>query len=134
MEPEDRNMTQDASPAEQTPVPADQLSINLKVISPSLPHPLMLTDLPAVTTVQQLKEKIRQQLPAQPADDQQRLIYRGRMVNRAEDKLLDLYGEDTVSLTPLSSPVCASEANHDTAVAPLFCAAIDAPDHSREDR
>lgn len=130
MEPEDPNVAQDASPAEPTPVPAEQLSINLKVISPSLPHPLMLTDLPAVTTVQQLKEKIRQQLPARPADNQQRLIYRGRMVNRAEDKLLDLYGEDTVSSASLMYHVCISGANHETAVAPLLCSAIDAPNHS----
>lgn len=130
MEPEDPNVAQDASPAEPAPVPADQLSINLKVISPNLPHPLMLTDLPAVTTVQQLKEKIRQQLPARPADNQQRLIYRGRMVNRAEDKLLDLYGEDTVSSAPVLSLSCTSEANHEVAVAPFICAAIYAPDYS----
>lgn len=99
MEPEERNVTQDDVPEEPAPVPADQLSINLKIISPSLSQPLTFPDVPASMPVKQLKEKIRQELPSRPADNQQRLIYRGRMVNRPDEKLIDLFGEDMVSST-----------------------------------
>ncbi|SPN98823.1 uncharacterized protein DNG_01864 [Cephalotrichum gorgonifer] len=96
MEPEGSSAVQNASSEGPDAISADQLSINLKVISPSLSQPLLLSDLPAASTIQQLKERIRQELPTRPADNQQRLIYRGRMVNRAEEKLLGLFGEDMI--------------------------------------
>lgn len=96
MEPEASQAAQNAADP-QGLVPVDQLTVNLKVISPSFTLPLSLPGLPATTTVQQLKERIRLQLHSRPSDPQQRLIYRGRMLNRPEEKLLDLFGEEMVS-------------------------------------
>lgn len=107
MEHEEANRAQNDVPEEPSPVPSDQLCINLKIISPSLSQPLTFPDVPAAITVRQLKEKIRQELPTRPADNQQRLIYRGRMINRPDEKLLNLFGEDMVSeLRSLHRSVC----------------------------
>ncbi|PKS11654.1 hypothetical protein jhhlp_001805 [Lomentospora prolificans] len=95
MEPEASQAAQNAADP-QGLVPVDQLTVNLKVISPSFTLPLSLPGLPATTTVQQLKERIRLQLHSRPSDPQQRLIYRGRMLNRPEEKLLDLFGEEMI--------------------------------------
>lgn len=97
MESEEPNAAQHDVPGEPAPVTADQLSINLKIISPSLSQPMTLPDVPAAISVKQLKERIRQELPSRPADNHQRLIYRGRMISRPDEKLLDLFGEDMVS-------------------------------------
>lgn len=105
MEHQASDGAQNDDPGEPTLVPSDQLSINLKIISPSLGQPLALPDLPAATTVRQLKERIRQELPTSPADSQQRLIYRGRMINRPDEELLNIFGEDMVS--PLPCFACA---------------------------
>lgn len=100
MEHEASNEAQNDVPGQPTPAPSDQLSINLKIISPSLSQPLTLPDVPAATTVRQLKERIRQELPTRPADNQQRLVYRGRMINRPDEELLNLFGEEMVSTVP----------------------------------
>ena len=107
MEPEEAPQAAHDAPDSEAPVPAEQLTINLKIISPNLTQPLSLPDLPVTTTVVQLKERIRQQLHSRPADPQQRLIYRGRMLNRPEEKLLDLFGEEMVRL-PISGTLVST--------------------------
>jgi hypothetical protein len=78
--------------------PAEQLTVNLQVISPSVGvnRPLLFPDLAADTTIKQLKEKIRQALPLRPADENQRLIHRGRALTLGTDTLLDILGLDAV--------------------------------------
>jgi hypothetical protein len=97
---EDARTAQNESQGGPAVVPAEKLSIHLKIISPNFSQPMTLPDLPALLTVQELKERIRLQLPSRPTDSQQRLIYRGRMVGRPEEKLLDLFGEDMVGSAP----------------------------------
>lgn len=122
MDPQDSSVPRNASAGEPAITPTDQLSVNLKVISPSLSQPITLSDLPAGTTVQQLKERIRQELPTQPADNQQRLIYRGRMISRPEEKLLGLFGEDMVrsSVPRLRATRYILEANGRTTLDPFL--------------
>lgn len=76
----------------------EQLAVNLQVVSPSVGvnRPLLFPGLPATTTLKQLKERIRQELPLRPADDHQRLIHRGRAYGRETDTLLDVLGEAAV--------------------------------------
>lgn len=77
----------------------EQVLVNLQIVSPSVSvnRPLLFPDLPAMTTIKDLKEKIRQTLPLRPADDCQRLIHRGRALMRASDTLLDVFGPEAVS-------------------------------------
>jgi hypothetical protein len=79
---------------EEAPEP---LSFTLHVIStgPSS-NPLNFPHLPATTTVKQLKAKIRDALPSKPVDEHQRLIYRGRLLGRETDTMLDIFGQETV--------------------------------------
>jgi hypothetical protein len=86
--------------AEQKSIPDEQLTINLHVLSQSVGtnRPLVLSDLPATSTIRQLKERIRQSLPMRPADENQRLIHRGRVLQRDDDTMLDVFGMDAVSL------------------------------------
>jgi hypothetical protein len=73
------------------------LSVNLQIISPSAGvGNLRFPSLPATTTVQQLKAKIRESVASRPADEHQRLIHRGRMLARDTDTLLDIFGEEAV--------------------------------------
>jgi hypothetical protein len=76
------------------------LVVNLQIVSPSagVGNP-RFPDLPATTTVQQLKEKIRELLPSRPADDHQRLIHRGRLLARDTDTLEDVFGEESVGFS-----------------------------------
>lgn len=87
----------------------DELTVNLQVLSPSVGvnRPLLFPSLSASTTVKQLKEKIRQTLPLRPADDNQRLIHRGRAIVRESDTLEDIFGEDAVSSSHHPKSVCA---------------------------
>ena len=90
------------SSAAADPVPTDQLLLNLTIVSPSTQHvsrPLVYQNLPASTTVRQLKDKIRETLPLQPAPENQRLIYRGHPLHRDSDSLLEVFGVETVSLS-----------------------------------
>jgi hypothetical protein len=91
----DSSSSKDDDAASVTP---EQLVVTLQVVSPSVgvTRPLFFTDLAADTTLKQLKEKIRQMLPLRPADDHQRLIYRGRALIRDTETLLDIFGEDAV--------------------------------------
>ncbi|KAJ4013829.1 hypothetical protein NW752_005541 [Fusarium irregulare] len=76
----------------------DEQTINVQVLSPSngVTGPLLFPGLAANTTVKQLKDKIRQSLPLRPADENQRLIHRGRAIVRESDTLLDIFGADAV--------------------------------------
>lgn len=87
---------------------ADQLTVNLQVVSPSVGvnRPLMFPGLAATTTVKQLKDKIRETLPLRPADENQRLIHRGRAIVRETDTLLDIFGADAVSIPSPSHVSC----------------------------
>lgn len=70
-------------------------TVNISIISPSLAvnAPLNFSGLAASTTVGQLKEKVREALDAKPANDQQRLIHQGKLLNRESETLLDVFGE-----------------------------------------
>ncbi|KJZ79352.1 hypothetical protein HIM_01503 [Hirsutella minnesotensis 3608] len=85
-------------PTEAMSLPPEQLVVNLQVVSPSVGvnRPLLFPDLPATTTIKLLKDKIRQTLPLRPADENQRLIHRGRALVRDSDSLLDVFGADTL--------------------------------------
>ncbi|RGP80480.1 hypothetical protein FLONG3_1408 [Fusarium longipes] len=76
----------------------DEQTVNVQVLSPSVgvTRPLLFPGLAASTTVKQLKDKIRQTLPLRPADENQRLIHRGRAIVRESDTLLDIFGTDAV--------------------------------------
>ena len=91
-------------PKSQTAEPTDTggpdtLVVNLQIVSPSVGvnRPLLFPDLPAATTIKQLKDKIRNALPVRPPDENQRLIHRGRALLRETDSLLDIFGADSVS-------------------------------------
>ena len=77
-------------------------------MSPSLgvPRGLTFADLPPDTTVQRLKQTIRESLDSKPADAVQRLIHRGRLLSRDGQSLLEVFGEDAVS------PPCAASAEY----------------------
>ncbi|TWU74690.1 hypothetical protein ED733_004705 [Metarhizium rileyi] len=77
---------------------SQEFVVNLQVLSPSVGvnRPLLFPDLPAVTTIRQLKDRIRQALPLRPADENQRLIHRGRALLRESDTLLDVFGADAL--------------------------------------
>lgn len=80
------------------PEAPEELAVNLQIVSPSVGvnRPLLFPELPAVMTIKQLKERIRQSLPLRPADENQRLIHRGRALLRDSDTLLDIFGADAV--------------------------------------
>jgi hypothetical protein len=73
--------------------------VNLQIVSPSagISQRLVFSDLPANSTLKQLKERIRNSVPARPADDHQRLIHRGRMLPREDDTLETILGAEAVS-------------------------------------
>jgi hypothetical protein len=76
----------------------EELTFKLQVVSPSVgvTGPIVFPAISASTTIKELKEKIRQSLPLRPADDQQRLIHRGRALARETDTLLEVFGEAAV--------------------------------------
>lgn len=82
-----------------TPVQGDALSsFNLQVVSPSasVNRPLSFPGIAASTTVRQLKEKIRNAVEVRPADNQQRLIHRGRLLARDDETLENILGTEAV--------------------------------------
>ncbi|KAK3325345.1 ubiquitin family protein [Apodospora peruviana] len=85
----------DAAALDHPPPPAPS-NVNLQIVSPSVGvnAPLSFPGLASSATVGQLKEKIRESLPLRPADDQQRLIHRGRLLARDSDTLQDVFGEE----------------------------------------
>lgn len=89
----------DAVPTKDDEQP-EPLAFTLTIVSPSVgvASRLSFPHLPATTTVQQLKSKIRDSLPSKPQDDHQRLIHRGRMLARETETMLDIFGQDTVGI------------------------------------
>jgi hypothetical protein len=75
-------------------------AINLKVLSPSaeVQGDINLSDIPASTTVKDLRLRIQNEISTRPATDRMRLIYRGRVVGNESDTLIDVFGEEAVSL------------------------------------
>ena len=88
-----------------TPVQGDvgdaPSSLNLQIVSPSasVTRPLIFPSIAVSTTVRQLKEKIREAVATRPADDQQRLIHRGRLLAREDDTLENILGTEAVGST-----------------------------------
>lgn len=76
----------------------EPLSFTLIIVSPStgVTSPLTFPQLPAATTVSQLKEKIRDALLSKPSNDGQRLIHRGRLLGRDAESMLEIFGQETV--------------------------------------
>ncbi|KAH7128283.1 hypothetical protein B0J11DRAFT_266393 [Dendryphion nanum] len=76
----------------------EQLLVNLKVLSPSteVKSDIALVDLPAATTIQELRNRIRNEIESRPAVDRMRLIYRGRVMMRDADTLIDVFGLDSI--------------------------------------
>lgn len=96
-------MAEDAPSSSNAPSQGESpLAVNISIISPSLAvnAPLNFTGLPASTTIGQLKEKIRKVLDARPANEQQRLIHQGKLLNRESETLLDIFGEQKVPSLP----------------------------------
>ncbi|KAH6840999.1 hypothetical protein B0I37DRAFT_229010 [Chaetomium sp. MPI-CAGE-AT-0009] len=89
----------DERPGSTPPGPQDDapMAVNLQIVSPSVGVGILrFPDMPVTTTVQQLRESIREALPSRPADDHQRLIHRGRLLARDTDTLQDIFGEETL--------------------------------------
>ena len=75
-------------------------TINLKILSPSseVEGGVKLADIPASTTVKELRSRIQDAAPSKPAPERMRLIYRGRVVANDADTLSNVFGEDNVGL------------------------------------
>ena len=77
----------------------ERLGFTLVIVSPStgVASPLTFPQLPVVTTVSQLKAKIRDVLPSKPLNESQRLIHRGRLLGRDTESMLEIFGQEAVS-------------------------------------
>jgi hypothetical protein len=73
-------------------------TINLKILSPSteVEGGVNLADVPASTTVKELRCRIQDAAPSKPAPERMRLIYRGRVVANDADTLSTVFGVDNV--------------------------------------
>ncbi|KIW04936.1 uncharacterized protein PV09_04101 [Verruconis gallopava] len=74
-------------------------TIDLKLLSPSPEVPasgLFLENLPTTTTLGELRGRITAALPSRPPPARQRLIYFGRVLQRDEDTLASVFGENSV--------------------------------------
>ena len=76
----------------------ETLAINLKVLSPSseIEGAIHLQDLPASTTVGELRLKIQDAVASKPGPERMRLIYRGKVVANDADTLATVFGADNV--------------------------------------
>jgi Ubiquitin family len=74
-------------------------TIDLKILSPSeeLRDGLIFREVAISTTIGELKARIRDQVASHPSADRQRLIYRGRSLQREADTLQDVLGRQSVS-------------------------------------
>ncbi|KAK0674054.1 hypothetical protein QBC41DRAFT_310250 [Cercophora samala] len=82
----------DEQPAPQEDAP---LVVNLQLIQPSGTS-LSFSGTPAATTLRQLKAKVREALPTRPSDEHIRFIYRGHLLQRDTDTLLDVFTEQVI--------------------------------------
>ncbi|KAI9675641.1 MAG: hypothetical protein M1817_001008 [Caeruleum heppii] len=93
----------DSSSDANVPVSPPPQFIQIQVLSPSedapirLPHPPITPHL----TVAELKGRLQDALSSRPAPDHQRLIYRGRMLSRNEETMLNIFGQPAVRLSSL---------------------------------
>lgn len=80
------------------PTEANPLAVTISIVSPSVSvnAPLSFPNLPAFTTIAQLKERIRDSLDSKPSNEQQRLIHQGKLLIRENETLLDVFGEQKV--------------------------------------
>ncbi|KAF7897514.1 hypothetical protein EAF00_005742 [Botryotinia globosa] len=74
-------------------------TFTLSIVSPSVEvaSPLTFPQLLVTTTVQELKAKIRQVVQSKPTDSAQRLIHRGRMLERESQTMLEVFGQESLS-------------------------------------
>ena len=81
---------------------ADIPAVNLRILSPSpdLDGGINLTQLPATTTVADLRRRIQHAVPSRPAPDHMRLIYRGKVVANNASTLLHVFGADNIRQSP----------------------------------
>ncbi|KAH7152900.1 hypothetical protein EDB81DRAFT_436897 [Dactylonectria macrodidyma] len=107
-----------------SPGSPDQLTVNLQVVSPSVGvnRPLMFPGLAATTTVKELKQKIRETLPLRPADENQRLIHRGRAIVRETDTLLTIFGVEVLRTPDQQTIHLVIRDTHDSHPAPQAAA------------
>jgi hypothetical protein len=70
----------------------------LVVISPSagVNGPLTFHNIQGITSVKEVKAKIRDAIPTKPADDSQRLIHHGRLMSRETETMLEVFGREVV--------------------------------------
>jgi hypothetical protein len=74
-------------------------TIDLKLLSPSPEVPasgLFLENLPTSTTLGELRNRITDTLASHPPPARQRLIYFGRVLQRDDDTLASVFGENNV--------------------------------------
>jgi hypothetical protein len=81
----------------------EEQSINLKILSPSteVEGGVNLPDVPASTTIKELRSRIQNAVPSKPATDRMRLIYRGRVVANDADTLGNVFGAGSVCSSSL---------------------------------
>ncbi|TGO40798.1 hypothetical protein BHYA_0031g00200 [Botrytis hyacinthi] len=74
-------------------------TFTLSIVSPSVEvaSPLTFPQLLVTTTVQELKAKIREVVQSEPTDSAQRLIHRGRMLERESQTMLEVFGQESLS-------------------------------------
>ncbi|KAF3043543.1 hypothetical protein E8E11_004348 [Didymella keratinophila] len=74
------------------------VAINLKVLSPSseIEGGIHLQDLPASTTVGELRLRIQDAVASKPGPERMRLIYRGKVVANDADTLETVFGADNL--------------------------------------
>lgn len=74
------------------------VTINLKILSPSneVEGGVNFADIPATTTVRELRLRIQDAVSTKPALDRMRLIYRGRVVANDADTLDIVFGTENV--------------------------------------
>lgn len=75
-------------------------TLNLRILSPTkgVPGCIDFKDLPTVTTILDLKNKIRERVQFKPLAKDQRLIWRGRALVSDHQTLADLFADDVVRL------------------------------------
>lgn len=85
---------------------ANVSTVNLQIVSPSsqVRSPLSFQLLPT-TTVKELKDRIRNALEIAPSNEHQRLIYRGRLLGRDTETLMEIFGEEAVCCLPARNKI-----------------------------
>ncbi|KAH8174293.1 peroxisomal membrane anchor protein (Pex14p) conserved region domain-containing protein [Sarocladium implicatum] len=91
--------TSPAQPDSNAAKSAGQIIVDLVIVSPSVavPQPLRFPGTPASTTIKELKAKIRDAVALHPAEENQRLIHRGRALVRDGDTLLEILSAEAIA-------------------------------------